>query len=177
MVRVSWDSPLTTVTGKATTKVVKETGLETVGDLLGQYPRAYVDRGRLSDLGELTEGDYLSLVGRIVHSEQKPYQDRRTNRQAYRLEVTVKAEDGALALTYFDRTKNVADWHAKEYAVGRVGMFSGKLKWFNGHWQLTNPDSRMYVEDGDALDRMPALIPIYKAAGKLNSWQIEETVG
>jgi len=177
MVRVSWDSPLTTVTGKATTKVVKETGLETVGDLLGQYPRAYVDRGRLSDLGELTEGDYLSLVGRIVHSEQKPYQDRRTGRQAYRLEVTVKAEDGALALTYFDRTKGASDWHAKEYAVGRVGMFSGKLKWFRDRWELTNPDSRMYVEDGDALEKMPALIPIYRTPGKLTTWQVEETVG
>jgi ATP-dependent DNA helicase RecG len=176
-VRVAWDSPLTAVTGKATSKVVKETGFETIGELLGHYPRSYVERGRLSDLGELTEGDYLSLVGRIVHSEQRPYQDRRTNRTAYRLEVRVKAEDGSLALTYFDRTKGAADWHAKEYAVGRVGMFSGRLTWFRDHWQLTNPDSRMYVEDGDALERMPALIPIYKAAGKLNSWQIEETVG
>lgn len=177
MVRVSWDSPLTSVTGKATTKVVKETGFETVGDLLSHYPRSYVERGRLSDLGQLAEGDYLSLVGEIVHSEQKPYQDKRTNRQAYRLEVQVKAEDGSLALTYFDRALGTATWRTQELAVGRVGMFSGRLKWFNHHWQLTNPDSRMYVEDGDALDKMPALIPIYKAAGKLNSWQIEETVG
>lgn len=177
MVRVSWDSPLTSVTGKATTKVVKETGFETVGDLLSHYPRSYVERGRLSDLGQLAEGDYLSLVGEIVRSEQKPYQDKRTNRQAYRLEVQVKAEDGSLALTYFDRALGTATWRTKELAVGRVGMFSGRLKWFNHHWQLTNPDSRMYVEDGDALDKMPALIPIYKAAGKLNSWQIEETVG
>ena len=132
--RVSWDSPLTMVTGKATTKVVKETGFATIGDLLGHYPRTYVDRGRLSDLGELTEGDYLSLVGRIVHCEQKSYTDRRTKREAYRLEVRVKAEDGVLALTYFDRTKGASDWHAKEYAVGRVGMFSGRLKWFNNHW-------------------------------------------
>jgi ATP-dependent DNA helicase RecG len=176
MVRVSWHSPLTTVTGKAS-KVVKETGFATVGELLSHYPRTYVERGRLSDLGELTEGDYLSLVGQIVHSEPKPYQDRRTGRTAYRLEVRVKAEDGALALTYFDRKPGAASWRAKEYAVGRVGLFSGRLKWFNNHWELTNPDSRMYVEDGDALDRMPALIPIYKAAGKLNTWQIEETVG
>jgi ATP-dependent DNA helicase RecG len=177
MVRVSWSSPLTTVTGKTTSKVVKETGFETVGELLGFYPRTYVERGRLSDLGELTEGDYLSLVGEIVHSEQKTYQDRRTNRQAYRLEVRVKAEDGLLALTYFDRNKGAADWRAKEFRVGRVGMFSGRLKWFNNHWELNNPDSRMYVEDGDALDRMPALIPIYREIGKLNTWQIEETVG
>ncbi|HEX7717531.1 MAG TPA: ATP-dependent DNA helicase RecG, partial [Marmoricola sp.] len=177
MVRVSWDSPLETVTGKATAKVVKETGFRTVGDLLGHYPRSYVERGRLSDLGELTEGDYLSLVGQIVHSEPKTYQDRRTKRQAYRLEVRVKAEDGVLALTYFDRDRRTAEWHAKQYAVGSVGLFSGRLKWFNGRWELNNPDSRMYVEDGDALDRMPALIPIYKASGKLNTWQIEETVG
>jgi len=176
MVRVSWDSPLSVVTGKAT-KVVKETGFATVGDLLGHYPRHYVERGRLSDLGELTEGDFLSLVGEIVHSEQKPYQDRRTGRQAYRLEVRVKAEDGTLALTYFDKSKGAADWRAREFHVGRVGMFSGRLKWFNNHWELNNPDSRMYVEDPDALDRMPALIPIYKAAGKVTSWQLEETVG
>ncbi|WP_246000049.1 ATP-dependent DNA helicase RecG [Nocardioides pocheonensis] len=174
---MGWDSPLTAVTGKATTKVVKETGFATVGELLEHYPRHYVERGRLSDLGELTEGDYLSLVGQIVHCEQHSYQDRRTKRTAYRLEVRVKAEDGVLALTYFDRTKGSSDWHAKEYAVGRVGLFSGRLKWFNNHWELTNPDSRMYVEDGDVLDRMPALIPIYKAVGKLNTWQIEETVG
>jgi ATP-dependent DNA helicase RecG len=177
MVRVSWDSPLTTVTGKATSKVVKETGFDTVGELLGHYPRGYVDRGRLSDLGELTEGDYLSMVGEIVHSEPKTYQDRRTKRQAYRLEVRVKAEDGVLALTYFDRYADAAKWRAREYAVGRVGMFSGRLKWFNNHWELNNPDSRMYVEDGDALDRMPALIPIYKTSGKLTTWQIEETIG
>lgn len=177
MVRVSWDSPLTTVTGKATSKVVKETGFDTVGELLGHYPRGYVERGRLSDLGELTEGDYLSMVGEIVHSEPKTYQDRRTKRQAYRLEVRVKAEDGVLALTYFDRYADAAKWRAREYAVGRVGMFSGRLKWFNNHWELNNPDSRMYVEDGDALDRMPALIPIYKTSGKLTTWQIEETIG
>jgi ATP-dependent DNA helicase RecG len=177
MVRVSWDSPLTTVTGKTTSKVVKETGFATVGELLGHYPRTYVERGRLSDLGELTEGDYLSLVGEIVHSEPKTYQDRRTKRQAYRLEVRVKAEDGLLALTYFDRTSGAASWRAKELSVGRVGMFSGKLKWFNNHWELNNPDSRMYVEDGDALDRMPALIPIYREVGKLTTWQIEETIG
>jgi ATP-dependent DNA helicase RecG len=177
MVRVAWDSPLTTVTGKATSKVVKETGFDSVGELLGHYPRGYVERGRLSDLGELTEGDYLSMVGEIVHSEPKTYQDRRTKRQAYRLEVRVKAEDGVLAMTYFDRYADSAKWRAREYAVGRVGMFSGRLKWFNNHWELNNPDSRMYVEDGDALDRMPALIPIYKTSGKLTTWQIEETIG
>ncbi len=177
--KVGWDSSLTAIGGKQADKVVKETGFETVGDLLNLYPRTYVDKGRLSDLGELVEGDLLSLVGEVVASTQKPYQDKRTHRTAYRQEVIVKAEDGSLMLTYFDRQKGTADWRAQELAVGRVGMFSGRLKWFNNRWQLTNPNSRMYGAEGsaDAYDKLPDLIPIYPLTGKLDTWQVEELVG
>ena len=37
-------------------------------------------------------------------------------------------------------------------------MFSGRLKWFNNHWQLTNPDARMY-----GTSDVPN--PVEKAAG------------
>ncbi|HET9500457.1 MAG TPA: ATP-dependent DNA helicase RecG [Marmoricola sp.] len=179
--RVTWDSPLTAVTGKAekhAKKIIRATGMRTVGDLLGLYPRAYVAKGSLSDLGELVEGDVLSLVGRITHSQLKPYQDRRTHREAYRTEVRIEAEDGALALTYFDKQRNTALWRAeKELRVGRVGMFSGRLKWFNGHWQLTNPDSRMYDDEaGETLAAMPDLIPIYPQVGAISTWNLEETI-
>ena len=50
---------------------------------------------------------------------------------------------------------------------GRVGLFVGRLKWFNGAWQLTNPESRMYGDQADdAFARMPDLIPIYPAVGR-----------
>jgi ATP-dependent DNA helicase RecG len=178
-VRVSWESPLTTLGGKKAGEVVKATGYETVGELLGHYPRSYVEKGRLSDLGQLQEGDLLSLVGEITSSQLKTYQDRRTHRTAYRLEVVVKAEDGSLALTYFDRQKHTADWRADALATGRVGMFSGKLKWFNHRWQLTNPNSRMYGAEGstDAFEKMPELIPIYPTSGAVDSWQLEELIG
>jgi ATP-dependent DNA helicase RecG len=178
-VKVSWDSSLTTIGGKKAGDVVKATGLETVGALLGHYPRTYVDKGRLSDLGALVEGDLLSLVGEIVRSELKSYTDRRTGRTAYRIEAVVKAEDGTLAMTYFDRQKGTAEWRSVELAPGRIGMFSGRLKWFNGHWQLTNPNSRMYGAEGsaDAYDKLPDLIPIYPVSGKIDTWQVEELVG
>ena len=80
-----------------------------------------------------------------MRSEQKTYRDKRTGRTAYRLEVRVRAEDGSLALTYFDRKPAPRLARPKQLAVGRVGMFSGRLKWFRDDWQLTNPDSRMYV--------------------------------
>ena len=124
-----------------------------------------------------SEGDLLSLVGEVVSSTQKPYQDKRTRRTAYRLEVRVRAEDGSLALTYFDRQQHTADWRARELATGRVGLFSGRLKWFNGQWQLTNPDSRMYgAAAEDAFASMPDLIPIYSSVAGVNTWHLEETI-
>ncbi len=177
-VQVRWDSPVAAVGGKHYKKIVKATGVETVGDLLGIFPRRYVRKGALSELEDLQEGDLISFVGEVVSSVQKPYQDKRTRRTAYRLEVHVKAEDGSLALTYFDRAKGTADWRTKELARGRVGMFSGRLKWFNNHWQLTNPDSRMYgAAAEDAYASMPDLIPIYSSAAAVNTWQLEETIG
>ncbi|MET3960550.1 ATP-dependent DNA helicase RecG [Marmoricola sp. OAE513] len=179
--KVSWESALTTIGGKKAADVVKETGYETVGDLLGHYPRSYVEKGRLSDLGQLQEGDMLSLVGEIVSSAQKTYQDRRTRKTAYRQEVLVKAEDGTLRMTFFDRAHHTARWRAEQLAAGKIGMFSGKLKWFNGHWELNNPNSRMYGDDADdaadAFAKMPELIPIYPVTGKVDSWQLEELIG
>ena len=113
-VQVRWDSPIAAVGGKHTSKVVKATGVQTVGDLLGIFPRHYVRKGSLSELEDLQEGDLLSLVGEVVSSAQKPYQDRRTHRTMYRLEVRVRAEGGSLLLTYFDRQKHTADWRLKE---------------------------------------------------------------
>ncbi len=176
-VQVRWESPVAAVGGKHVNKVIKATGVETVGDLLGLFPRRYVRKGSLSELEDLREGDLLSLVGEVVSCVQKPYQDRRTHRTAYRLEVRVKAEGGTLLLTYFDRQKHTADWRTKDLAPGRVGLFNGRLKWFNGQWQLTNPDSRMYGDAAeDAYASMPDLIPLYSSIAGVNPWHLEQTI-
>jgi ATP-dependent DNA helicase RecG len=179
---VSWDSPLSAIAGKDSGKHVagieKSAGLRTVGDLLGYYPRAYVAKGSLSELGELVEGDMLSLVGEVKRTASYTYKDRRTNRTAYRLEIVVHAEGGDLTLTYFDKNQHTAQWRREhQLAVGRTGMFSGRLKLFRNVWQLTNPDSRMWDEDaGHVQSAMPDLIPIYPEAGKVSTWHLEETV-
>ena len=65
-IKVSWHSPVAAVGGKHFNKIIKATGVETVGELLGIYPRRYVRKGSLSELEELNEGDLLSLVGGSV---------------------------------------------------------------------------------------------------------------
>ena len=57
------ETPLKAVLGDRTAKVL-EKGLElrTVGDLLRHYPRRYVERGELTDIDALLEGEELSLI-------------------------------------------------------------------------------------------------------------------
>ena len=176
---ITWDARIAAVAGKDAGKVEKALDLHTVGDLLAHYPRSYVAKGSLSDLGELNEGDFISLFGQVTHSALKTYQDRRTRRTAYRTEVRIKGSDGSLALTFFDKFGNTAKWREGEFAVGRYGLFSGKLKWFGGHWELNNPRAKMYAAEGaasQAYDAVPELIPIYRASGNVDTWQIEEAV-
>ena len=176
-VQLRWESPVAAIGGKEAGKIKKATGIETVGDLLGVFPRRYVRKGSLSELDNLQEGDLLTMVGEVVSSVQKPYQDRRTHRTAYRLEVRVRAEDGSLTMTYFDRQKHTADWRAKHMTTGSVGLFVGRLKWFNGAWQLTNPESRMYGDAAeDAFAAMPDLVPIYPAVAGINPWNLEGAI-
>ena len=179
MAGVTWDSPARVVGGRHATKLAKAE-LGTVGDLISTYPRTHVQKGSLSQLDELVPGDTLSIVGRVVGSRRFTYTDKRTGREAYRLEVRVQAEDGHLLLTYFDKNSGTADWRRDtELPVGRVGVFSGKLRYFRDEWQLTNPASRLY-DDGavgdDAVDVMPDLIPIYASIGQITTWQLEETI-
>ncbi len=176
---ITWDARIATVAGKEAPKVEKALDLRTVGDLLQNYPRAYVAKGSLSDLGELTEGDFISFFGQVTSCELKTYQDRRTQRTAYRTEAHVRGSDGSLALTFFDKSEHIAKWRTTEFAAGRIGLFSGKLKWFNGHWELNNPRAKVYAAEGaasEAYDAIPDLIPIYRAAGNVDTWQIADAV-
>ena len=118
--QVRWDSPVAMVGGRHGDKIAK-TGIETVGDLISTYPRQHVQKGSLSQLDDLVQGDLLSFVGQVASTRQFTYQDKRTGRTAYRLEVRVRAAEGSLLLTYFDKSQHTAAWRLTTELPGRPG--------------------------------------------------------
>lgn len=174
---ITWDSPLGAVGGRHASKIVEATDMTRVGQLLRHFPRTYIQKGHLSRLDSLQEGDVLSVVGRIKSSMLKPYRDRRTGREAYRLEVQLDTEETTLLMNWFDRNKGTATWRSKEFRVGRVGMFSGRAKQWRGRWELVNPYARMSGRSATAeLAPLPDLVPIYPAFKGVTTWQIEDTI-
>ena len=189
MPAITWDSKVATVAGRSAPRIEKAFGIRTVGDLLSHYPRRYVDKGSLSDLGTIEPDEHVSVIAEVVEVSQHTYQDRRTHRQAYRLEVVVATADDRLRLTFFDAKRHLADWRRSSIRVGRTGLFSGKVGRFGGKLQLTNPQSRIFGssdEEGgaergpaqaqDEWDRLPQLLTIYPATSTVQTWQIESAI-
>jgi ATP-dependent DNA helicase RecG len=180
---IRWDSRLAAVAGNQAGRIEKAFGYRTVGELLRHYPRRYVPKGTLSDLGTLVEGEHVTVIARVVTVDQRQHVDRRTRRPAYRLEVTVATGDQELRLTFFDKAKHVSDWRARTIAPGTFGLFSGKLGRFRNTWQLTNPQTQLFAgaEEGEdqareSYEAQPDLVTLYPATATVQSWQVERAV-
>ncbi|MDP3969606.1 MAG: ATP-dependent DNA helicase RecG [Nocardioides sp.] len=179
MARVLPDTHLRALAGKKAERLEKHLGLVTVADLLHHHPRRYVAKGELSTLADAELDTHVSVVGRVVRAQSHPYQDRRTRRTAYRVELQLAVEGEELLLTFFDRQAHVARWREEKFAPGTTGIFSGKLGAFRGRRQLTHPDCALFGSADDAereFELQPDLTPVYPASAKVQTWQVRDLV-
>src|SRR4051812_50078150 len=94
----------------------------------------------------------LTVVGEITESDVHTYLDRRTRRTAYRLDTTLQTDGPSLRMSFFAKSKGVADWQAGRLGGGRRGGFIGQGSTFKGQWELTNPTMAPF---GGSADRAP----------------------
>ncbi|MDT9683880.1 ATP-dependent DNA helicase RecG [Streptomyces sp. TRM76323] len=166
--------PLKKVLGPATAKVMAEAlDLHTVGDLLHHYPRRYAERGELTALADLPLDEHVTVVAQVADARLHTYGGPQGRGQ--RLEVTITDGSGRLRLVFFG--KGVHKPH-KELLPGTRAMFAGKVSLFNRRLQLAHPAYEPLRGDSDeAVDTWAgALIPIYPATTKLESWKIAKAV-
>ncbi len=167
----SLEEPLRGVVGgKAAAKLDAAFGLRTTGDLLRHYPRRYAQRGELTDLASLREGEHVTVFARVAKVTTRPMRARR----GQLLEVTVTDGSATLALTFFNK---VQFWE-RQLAPGRHGMFAGKVSTFKGKRQLAHPECKLLGADeaGKAAEYAAELIPVYPATRDVSSWDIEKCV-
>ncbi|MFG2436545.1 ATP-dependent DNA helicase RecG [Streptomyces sp. NPDC048508] len=174
------DEPLKKALGAATAKVMAEhLGLHTVGDLLHHYPRRYEERGQLTHLADLPLDEHVTVVAQVADARLHTFASAKAPRgKGQRLEVTITDGSGRLQLVFFGH--GVHKPH-KELLPGTRAMFSGKVSVFNRRLQLAHPAYELLTGDGDeAVESVDswagALIPIYPATAKLESWKIAKSV-
>ncbi|MDN6178439.1 MAG: ATP-dependent DNA helicase RecG, partial [Micrococcaceae bacterium] len=87
---------------RAADAVAKAFQLETCGELLHHFPRRYLDVGELTRIDQLPFGETVTVVARVVSSEQR----RMQRRKGMLLQVAVEDElgetHGRLNMTFFN---------------------------------------------------------------------------
>ncbi|WP_191876359.1 ATP-dependent DNA helicase RecG [Streptomyces filipinensis] len=169
--------PLKSVLGPATAKVMAEhLGLHTVGDLLHHYPRRYEERGQLTHLADLPMDEHVTVVAQVADARLHSFASAKAPRgKGQRLEVTITDGSGRLQLVFFG---NGVHKPHKELLPGTRAMFAGKVSVFNRRLQLAHPAYELLRGDGEeAVESWAgALIPLYPATAKLESWKIGKAV-
>ncbi|WP_406374647.1 ATP-dependent DNA helicase RecG [Streptomyces sp. NBC_00647] len=174
------EEPLKKALGPATAKVMAEhLGLHTVGDLLHHYPRRYEERGQLTHLADLPMDEHVTVVAQVADARLHTFASSKAPRgKGQRLEVTITDGSGRLQLVFFG---NGVHKPHKDLLPGTRAMFSGKVSVFNRRLQLAHPAYELLRGEGDeAVESVDswagALIPIYPATAKLESWKIAKSV-
>ncbi|MZD53850.1 ATP-dependent DNA helicase RecG [Streptomyces sp. SID5606] len=173
--------PLKKVLGPATAKVMAEhLGLHTVGDLLHHYPRRYEERGQLTHLADLPMDEHVTVVAQVADARLHSFASSRAPRgKGQRLEVTITDGSGRLQLVFFG---NGVHKPHKELLPGTRAMFAGKVSVFNRRLQLAHPAYELLraTDEDEASESVEswagALIPLYPATAKLESWKIGKAI-
>ncbi|MFI0241202.1 ATP-dependent DNA helicase RecG [Streptomyces sp. NPDC016845] len=170
------EEPLKKLLGPPTAKVMAEhLGLHTVGDLLHHYPRRYAERGELTRLADLPLDEHVTVVAQVATARVLRF----NGGSGQRLEVTITDGSGQLQLVFFG--KGIHKPH-KDLLPGTRAMFAGKVGVFNRKMQLAHPAYQLLTADSseEAAETVGswagALLPIYPATAKLESWKLAKAV-
>ncbi|WP_454113083.1 ATP-dependent DNA helicase RecG [Microbacterium maritypicum] len=172
------DSSLEDALGAASAKTLgRAFGMQSVGDLLAHYPRRYADPGELTPIRDLPLGETVTIVAEVLSSSFR----RMRNRPGAMVNVVIGDGIGRMSLTFFAKNVGAAEWRSKDLAVGRRGVFSGKVGEFNGVTQFAHPEYELFDDEDSArrsADARAAVpIPIYPATSTIQTWQIARLIG
>ena len=162
----------TVVGGKTATALGKAFGIATVPDLLAHYPRRYLDRGSLTDLGALRDGEQVTVLAEIREVTSR----RMKARRGTIVEAVITDGTGQLRLTFFNQ-----HWRGGQLRAGRRGLFSGQVGSYRGQRQLAHPQCRLLPDGVDDDPELVAefageVIPIYPATASMDTWKVQHAV-
>ena len=155
-----------------TAKVLaKALDVHTVGELLRHYPRRYEQRGELTDLASLRDGEHVTVLAQIAAVTTRAMK----NRRGKLTEVTVTDGHGTLTLAFFRQP-----WREKDMKPGLHGLFAGQVSSYGRKRQLIHPDCELLgtADPGTemAAEHAAQVIPVYPASKDLPSWKIAKAI-
>lgn len=114
--------------------------LRTVQDLLWYLPRDYLDLTDVRGIKELEKDLVQSVVGRVVDLDY-----RQLTKGRVMIGVLLECDGGYLRGVWFNQP-----WMLKKFRPSEQVVFSGKPKWSQGRWEISNPNVQWIGDDDDS---------------------------
>ncbi len=153
-----------------------------MGDLLRHYPRRYVERGELTPLRDLREGEQVTVMASVLRLSTVPMRARKGSI----VKVVITDGQDELDVSFFAPKRFMEDRYKRELTPGTRAMFAGKVGSFRGRRQLTHPETEL-IDEGSSADAVggvggqgdeddarrkaeryaEAILPIYPASAKV----------
>ena len=149
--------------GKVRAAQLSKLGINTVGELIYYFPRAYEKRGEIKLISEFDEersASYLLTVSTEVKNAKIRNGLTLSKFRAF-------DESGAVEITFFN-----SPYVKDVFHIGSTFRFWGKASLQKGRIQLANPKYEPYIE-GVAL---PDFVPIYSLTSGISSKQIDKLI-
>ncbi len=138
--------------GSALTKAFTTLHIETVEDLLYNFPTRYMDYRKKVNIAQAAEGDVVTIVGRVKNVKANTFFRARV---AY-TEATIEDGTGTMKVIWFNQS-----WIAKQINVGDELILSGQVTKYKT-LQLSNPAYELISKlEGEHL-HTGRLVPIYR---------------
>ncbi len=151
--------------GPARAAMLEAKGLKAVEDLLTYAPFRYEDRSNVKPLRELAPGEMATVLAEVRSTKVSGF--RRRNLGLFEATFT-DASRGVLAGKWFHGA-----YLADVLAPGQKVALYGKVEFdtYSGHLAMMHPEYEILAgdEDGDASLHTGRIVPVYEAAGKVNT--------
>ena len=152
LIRTAGAGRMRQVFGAGQVRSLEEAGIISVADLLFYAPRRYIDRSEKVPLGEVPEGDDVTVVG-LVGSVST----RRPRRNLVMVEAIVADETGSLKAVWFNQP-----YRANQLKQGTEIALAGKVERFRGRLQMNSPVLDVLGGKGEGLE-IGRVVPMYRA--------------
>lgn len=145
-------TPLQFVTGVGPRRadLLAKLNLRTVLELLWFLPRDYLDLTDVRSISQLEPDKNQSISGKVVDIELRKLTQGRSM-----VGILLESTGGYLRGVWFNQP-----WMFKKFKQSENVLFSGKPKWRQGRWEISNPVVQWISEDEDVESTL-AVLPRY----------------
>ena len=144
-------------------------GIESVGQLLHHYPRAYIDREEADRISQLRIGESATVIATVEKVEK-----RQMKRRGNQVLVAVTLRDpwgNHLSLPFFNQP-----WLATTYRVGMELAVSGVVKKYGKLTQLAAPEVEILRSDDQDRVHTRRITPVHRTSEGISTRTIRALV-